>query len=462
LSVTVSPSRAPASTTGRTPGWVVLGVFALLAVLLTVVVTIGQSIQGPSLSYLDGPSWLDGWSEGDSGWYYDIANHGYFYTPGQQSSIAFFPSYPLAVRALGEVIGGDFQIAGSALGVLSGAASAVMFAFWVWRRLPRAGAVTAIAVLLLYPYAFFLYGAMYSDSFFMLTALGAFVLLERRYYWLAGAVGALATAGRPVGVAVAVGLVVRMLEMRAEAKANSLHSGTGQPADPAAGAPTTATSQTVTSPTTSPSAAPPAAVPQVDSPAVDASPVAASSAVTARPGWRDVLAAAGKVRWREAGVLVSGLGLAAWCIYLWVRFGDPVAFATVQGAPGWYQRGGPHTWFKVVYVGTVLFGPYDVALRLTAQALMCLFAVLLLPRVQRLFGWGYLAYCVVVLAIPIIGTKDFMGTGRYVLAAFPVIAAAGDFLATRRQRWVRPVALGLLGLGLVAATAAFSMGVAVS
>jgi hypothetical protein len=253
-----------------------------------------------------------------------------------------------------------------------------------------------------------------------------------------------------------------MLEMRAEAKANSLHSGTGQPADPAAGAPTTATSQTVTSPTTSPSAAPPAAVPQVDSPAVDASPVAASSAVTARPGWRDVLAAAGKVRWREAGVLVSGLGLAAWCIYLWVRFGDPVAFATVQGAPGWYQRGGPHTWFKVVYVGTVLFGPYDVALRLTAQALMCLFAVLLLPRVQRLFGWGYLAYCVVVLAIPIIGTKDFMGTGRYVLAAFPVIAAAGDFLATRRQRWVRPVALGLLGLGLVAATAAFSMGVAVS
>ena len=54
------------------------------------------------------------------------------------------------------------------------------------------------------------------------------------------------------------------------------------------------------------------------------------------------------------------------------------------------------------------------------------------------------------------------GTGRYVLAAFPVIAAAGDYLATRKQRWVRPVALSLLGLGLIAATAAFSMGVAVS
>ena len=466
-----------------------LGVFVLIATLLTVVVTIGQSIQGPSLDYLDGPTWLDGWSEGDSGWYFDIANRGYFYTPGQQSSIAFFPSYPLAVRALGDVIGGDFQIAGSAIGVLSGAASAVLFALWVWRRLPRAGALTAVAVLLLYPYAFFLYGAMYSDSFFMLTALGAFVLLERRYYWLAGAVGALATAGRPVGIAVAIGLVVRMLELRAEARSRSLPSGTGTGAggrgptdaaaapDPASITRTSATTPSATAPPTAESpfggspealppgtlpAAEPGTLPAAEPPGGDAPPAVSTASIGGRPGWRDVLASIPKVRWREAGVLLSGLGLASWSIYLWVRFGDPVAFATVQEAPGWYQRGGPHTWFKVVYVGTVLFGPYDVALRLTAQALMCLFAVLLLPRVQRLFGWGYLAYCVVVLAIPIIGTKDFMGTGRYVLAAFPVIAAAGDFLATRRQRWVRPVALGLLGLGLIAATAAFSMGVAVS
>ena len=181
-----------------------------------------------------------------------------------------------------------------------------------------------------------------------------------------------------------------------------------------------------------------------------------------RPDWRALLRAVPAVRWREAGVLVSGLGLAAWCVYLWVRFGDPFAFATVQEAPGWYQRGGPHTWFKVVYVGTVLFGPLDVAIRLTAQAVMCLCAVLLLPRVWRLFGWGYLAYSIVVLAIPIIGTKDFMGTGRYVLAAFPVIAAAGELLATRKRSWVRPVVLAVLGLGLIAATTYFSMGVAVS
>ncbi len=419
-----------ASTSGRPPVWWVLGAFAVIAAILTGVVTLGIHIAGPSLPYLDGPIWLDGWSEGDSGWYYGIATSGYFYNPGQQSSIAFFPSYPLTVRGLGDLIGGDYQIAGSLLGVLFGAAAAVLFAYWVWRRLPRGGAVTAIAILLLYPYAFFLYGAMYSDSMFILTAIGSFLLLERRHYWLAGLVGALATAGRPVGVAVAVGLVVRMLEMRAEARVVS------SPAVP---------SPTVPSPSL-----------------VSPTEPTQSLSSTARPGWRDLFRAVPGVRWREAGVLVSGFGLAAWCIYLWVQFGDPIAFATVQEAPGWYQRGGPHTWFKVVYIGTMLFGPVDVAIRLTAQAVMCLFAVLLLPRVYRLFGWGYLAYSVVVLAIPIIGTKDFMGTGRYVLAAFPVIAAAGQFLATRPQKWLRPLVLGLLGIGLLVATLVFSMGVPVS
>ena len=107
-------------------------------------------------------------------------------------------------------------------------------------------------------------------------------------------------------------------------------------------------------------------------------------------------------------------------------------------------------------------GPFDVALRIAAQALMCLIAVLLLRRVYRLFGWGYLAYSVVVLTIPLLGTKDFMGTGRYVMAAFPVIAAAGHVLASARPRWVRPVVLGVGLLGMLVATFVFATGTSVT
>jgi amino acid transporter len=89
--------------------------------------------------------------------------------------------------------------------------------------------------------------------------------------------------------------------------------------------------------------------------------------------------------------------------------------------------------------------------------------VLLVRTVWRRFGWGYAAYTVVSLAIPLIGTKDFMGTGRYVLAAYPVIAAAAVVLTRDRlPRWLTPVVLALLFVGLCTATIAYVNGVEVS
>lgn len=205
----------PTSDDRRPYPWrAVLGAFALVTVALSLVVAWAEQARPAANGspILQGPAWLDGWFQYDAGWYYGIATHGYSYTPGQQSSIAFFPVYPLGVRGLGGLLG-DYQVAGELLAVLAGAAAVLLFGRWAWTRLPRPAAVTAIAVLMLYPYSLFLYGAMYADSVFLLTAIGAFMLLERRWYWAAGLVGALATAGRPVGIAVAVGLVVRTLSL---------------------------------------------------------------------------------------------------------------------------------------------------------------------------------------------------------------------------------------------------------
>jgi hypothetical protein len=179
--------------------------------------------------------------------------------------------------------------------------------------------------------------------------------------------------------------------------------------------------------------------------------------------FRQLLQAVRHVRWRQAALLVSVGGLIAWMVYLGLWFGDPVAFATVQGAPGWNQGAGPFTWFKGPFVGTLVNGIWDDAVLLVPQALACGVAVLLLLTVWRRFGWGYAAFTFVSLAIPIIGTKDFMGSGRYVLAAFPVLAAAAVVLtAERRPRWLAPVVLAVLFLGLGIATVAYVNGVEVS
>lgn len=413
---TAPPARTaggPAGRMARPPIATVLAGYAAVVAVCTAVAVLGAR-GNPDRVHTDHRAWIDAWLVGDAGWYQAIATGGYFYHPGQQSSIAFFPTYPMAVGGLGRLLGGDFHLAGWLVSLVAGAAAVVAFTVWAWPRLPRPAAATAVALLVLYPYAFFLHGALYSDSMFLLLAIAAFLAVERRWYWTAGLIGALATAGRPVGIAVAAGLVVRTLEQLAQRRG-------------------------------------------IDA---DAGPAFGSGPVRPRPV--ELLRAVRDVRWREIGVLASGLGLAGWMIYLGTSFGDPLAFATVQGAPGWNQGGGPRTWFKFDYVGTLLWRSPDLAVRLTAQAVMVLLAVLLLRRVGRLFGWGYLAYAVVVLAIPLLGTKDFMGTGRYVLAAFPVIAAGGHLLATARFRRLRPVVLVLFGAGLLVATYVFAGGVPVT
>lgn len=407
-----------------------LAAYVLLATVVTVVVAV-TAVVGRDDPYPTGTVWLDGWFHGDAVWYCRIAATGYSYTPGQQSSVAFFPVFPMLLRGVGSVLGGNYGIAGSVTGVVAGGAAVLVFAGWVWARFPRAEAVTAIAVLLLYPYSFFLCGAAYSDGLFLLTAVGAFVLLERRMYWLAGLVGAFATAGRPVGVAVAVGLLVRMIEIRTERLPE-----TGLGADGPTGA--------------------------ADSAGVTAHRLTRTTVVAGRPTLRARLSAAGGVRPGEAGVLLSAAGLAGWCGYLWSQFGNPLAFVAVQAAPGWDQGSGPATWLKFAFIETIGRRLANPTMLLTAQALAGLAAVLLLGHVRRRLGWGYTVYSLLVLAIPLVGTKDFMGVGRYVLAAFPVFAVAGAALAQTRPRWVRILLLGLSSAGLIIATALFAHGVEVS
>lgn len=402
---------AAAADTSRRIVALAVGGFAVMVVLAGIVVALAYNRPANAEGFLQGPQWLDGWFRFDSGWYYGIATIGYSFTPGHQSAVAFFPTYPLLVRGVGSVIG-DVQLAGTLTTIAAGAGAIALFAGWVGQRLPSRSAKTAVVLLLLYPYSFFMYGSMYADALFLLTVIASFVLLERRHFWLAGIVGAFATAGRPVGIAVAVGLVVRAIELRAERltepKGESDSSGPPSPN---------------------------------------------------RVGLRQLVLATRLLRWPDLGVLVSLLGLAGWCVYLWVNFGDPLAFVAAESAPGWDQGAGPRTWFKVAFFGQLLHGNHEMAITLGLQGLACLLAVLLLRRVYRRFGWGYLAFCMVVVAIPILGTKDFMGTGRYLLAAFPVMAAAGDWLATTRHtRWMRPVVLTVCAAGVLVAAGLYSRG----
>jgi hypothetical protein len=158
----------------------------------------------------------------------------------------------------------------------------------------------------------------------------------------------------------------------------------------------------------------------------------------------------------DAGVLLGFGGIVSYCVFLYVRTGDFLAWNTVQSAPGWNQGTGPKTWIKYTFFAEVLRGSPGYGIRLVIQAALCLLFIIAIPLVFRRFGGGYAAYTAVILAIPLIGSSSFMGFGRYLLAAFPVFALGGEFLADRPA--VRRTALAASSVGLVVLASFFGRG----
>ncbi|EAU64547.1 mannosyltransferase family protein [Stigmatella aurantiaca] len=156
-----------------------------------------------------------GWVAWDASWYKLIAEQGYSYTPGQQSPVAFFPLYPLAIRLFMQ-LGLSTYVAGIAVTLLCGPLAMVLFTRWACTRVDPATALQAGMLISLYPFAFYLYGVMYSDALFLLLVVSAFLLLEKGHLLPAVLLGALATAARPVAPAVVLGLLVRRLEWKRE------------------------------------------------------------------------------------------------------------------------------------------------------------------------------------------------------------------------------------------------------
>ena len=137
---------------------------------------------------------------------------------------------------------------------------------------------------------------------------------------------------------------------------------------------------------------------------------------------------------------------------------DALAFATVQKAPGWDQGAGLHTWLKIGFLGHVVHDSPGFSVRLIAQAVLTLAFLVGSLLVLRRFGWGYAVYSFAIVALPMLGTADFQGMGRYLLGCFPLFAAAGDWLAQPQRQALRRGAVLVSALSLVALASLFGRG----
>ncbi|WCB97019.1 hypothetical protein DSM104299_05790 [Baekduia alba] len=146
----------------------------------------------------------------DSVWYLNIANDGY--GAGSADRAAFFPLYPMVVRAGGWVVGSPLVAALLVSFVTFLMALAALHRLAVIEVGPEAARWTVVA-LALFPGSLW-FSAAYSESLFLMVSVGA-VLCARKERWAwAGVLGALGAATRSAGLLLMIPLALLWWEAR--------------------------------------------------------------------------------------------------------------------------------------------------------------------------------------------------------------------------------------------------------
>jgi hypothetical protein len=151
----------------------------------------------------------------DSGWFVRIAVRGY----DVKESSAFFPVYPLVVRAVSAVVGSTL-VAGVLVSLVSAGVAAILLAKIARAVIGQDAAGDAVLYLALYPIAFVFTG-VYADGLFLALTLGSFLAALRGRPWLAGVCGGLAVVTRLIGIALAPALLYLLWKRRAGRRAGT-------------------------------------------------------------------------------------------------------------------------------------------------------------------------------------------------------------------------------------------------
>lgn len=146
---------------------------------------------------------LTGW---DGAWYMQVADQGYPAVLPQlptglvaQNNTAFFPLYPLTVRAVG-LLGFSTRISGLLVAGIAGLATVLLLWLLLRRVWDAEAADRGVALFCFFPGAMVL-SMTYSEPLMLALVLGCLLALHSRRWLLAGVLAGLCTACRPNALA---------------------------------------------------------------------------------------------------------------------------------------------------------------------------------------------------------------------------------------------------------------------
>lgn len=192
--------------------WIRAGVVVLATrILFLVLAYAGSYFLSPDTEGAPELGFFDIWLRWEGIRFLAVADHGYVGPESTPNATAFFPLFPLLLRAL-TAIGIPGVLAGM---LISAVASwvALAYLYLLSEEHGRGTGRRAVLYLALFPTAVFLI-APYSESLFLAGAIAAFYYARRERWHLVGIPAAVAMGARFAGVFLLAGLVVEFLRQR--------------------------------------------------------------------------------------------------------------------------------------------------------------------------------------------------------------------------------------------------------
>ncbi len=156
----------------------------------------------------------------DSGWYKDIAQHGYKDIPesirngwtlrGQH--FAFFPLLPIGILWLTKATGLSFYMAAFVINIVSLFLLVNYFyRFLIVLNIQTNSAFRLVVLFLVFPFCLHIY-FIYTESLFFTFLVACFYYIHKKNYWAFGIAAILLTLTRPNGIFMALPLYLYLLE----------------------------------------------------------------------------------------------------------------------------------------------------------------------------------------------------------------------------------------------------------
>ena len=193
-----SPGRAPAIRRGV---WLSLAAFGASRLVTFVMALAISAVSDRSVTEV-----LARW---DGGWFLAVVQRGYpdavaaGFGPQAQSTLAFFPGYPLLIQAGSSVTGLSPALTGVVISTLAGAAASVALWLLAARVTDAKSATRAVVLFCFFPAAFVL-SMVYAEALFLSLVAGCLLALTLERWAVAGLAAAFAGLVRPNGLVLTV------------------------------------------------------------------------------------------------------------------------------------------------------------------------------------------------------------------------------------------------------------------